>query len=54
MVCDACRTLNVLVTGVAAANVPLPAWLAVIEHTPTDTSVTFTPDTVQIAAELLP
>ena len=27
---------------------PFPAWLAVIEHVPTATSVTVVPDTVQI------
>ena len=30
-----------------------PACDAVIEHTPTDTSVTLVPETVQIAVELL-
>ena len=46
-------TLNVLITGVAAANEAFPGWLAVIEHTPADTSVTLEPDTVQTAVELL-
>ena len=53
MVCVLCSTLNVCVTGVAAGNVPLPAWLAVMEHVPTESNVTEEPDTVQIAGELL-
>ena len=40
-------TLNVLVTGVAAAKLPLPGCVAVIEHTPTETSVAEDPLTVQ-------
>ena len=46
-------TLNVLVTKAAAAKVALPACEPVIEHTPTETSVTLAPDAVQTAAELL-
>jgi hypothetical protein len=35
MVCDPIATWNVCVIGVAAAKVvPLPGWLAVIEHVP--------------------
>ena len=40
-------TKNVCVTGVAGAYVELPAWLAVIEHVPSVSSVTVAPDTVQ-------
>ena len=46
-------TLNVFVTGVAAAKLPVAPCDAVIEHKPTDTSVTLEPDTVQTADELL-
>ena len=38
---------NVCVTGVAAAKVVLPGWLAVIEQVPGATSVTVTPWTAQ-------
>ena len=51
--CVPCSTLNVLVTGAAAAKVALPACEAVMEQTPAETSVTLAPDTVQIALELL-
>ena len=47
-------TLNVWVTGVAAAKLALPGWFAVIEQTPTETSVTLDPATVQTGVELLP
>jgi hypothetical protein len=47
IVCALPETMNVRVTGVAAAQVALPAWLAVIEQVPAVASVTFTPDTVQ-------
>ena len=47
-------TLNVRVTGVAAAKLALPAWFAVIEQIPTETSVTLELATVQTAGELLP
>ena len=46
-------TLNVLVTGVAAAKFAFPACEAVMEQTPTETSVTLVPETVQIAPELV-
>ena len=36
-------------TGVAAAYVAFPGWLAVIEHAPPATIVTVVPDTVQTA-----
>ena len=45
--------LKVLVTGLAAAKLALPVWFAVIEQTPTVTSVTDAPVTVQIEVELL-
>ena len=53
IVCVPCSTLNVLVTGAAAAKVALPACEAVMEQTPAETSVTLAPDTVQIPLELL-
>ena len=46
-------TLNVLVTGVAATKLALPACDAVIEQMPAVTSVTLEAATVQTAAELL-
>ena len=46
-------TLNVLITGVAAAKLPLPGWVAVIEQTPTETNVAEAPDTVQTAGVVL-
>ncbi len=49
-----CVTLNVWVTAVAALKFVSPAWVAVIEQIPTETSVTELPDTVQTAALLLP
>ena len=45
-------TLNVLITVAAAAKVTLPACEPVMEQTPTETSVTLAPDTVQTAGEL--
>ena len=48
-----CVTLNVLITGVAAAKVPLPGWVAVIEQTPKETNVAEVPDTVQTAGVVL-
>ena len=42
--------MNEFVTGVAAANPALPAWLAVILHVPAATSVTVLPLTVQMLA----
>ena len=46
-------TLNVLITGVAATKLPLPGWVAVIEQTPTETSVAEPPDTVHTAGVVL-
>ena len=46
-------TLNIRVTGGAAAKLPLPAWLAVIEQLPTATSTAFDPLMVQIEVVLL-
>ena len=46
-------TLNVLITGAAATKLPLPGWVAVIEQTPTETSVAEVPDTVQTAGVVL-
>ena len=48
-----CVTLNVLITGVAATKLPLPGWVAMIEQTPTETSVAELPDTVQTAGVVL-
>ncbi len=49
MVC-VCRTVKDWGTGVAAAKVPLPAWLAVIEHVPAVRIVTVATLTVQTAS----
>ena len=46
-------TLKVRVTDVAAEKLAFPACAAVMEQIPTESSVTLTPDTVQIGAELL-
>jgi hypothetical protein len=43
-------TMNVWVTGIAAAYTEFPAWLAVIEQTPTAMMVTMLPDTVHTPA----
>ena len=53
IVCAPLSTLNVLVTGVAAKKLALPACDAVIEQMPAVTSVTLEAATVQTAAELL-
>ena len=46
------NTVKVCVTGVAAAYVVLPVWLAVIEHVPSVNSVTVAADNVQIVGLL--
>jgi hypothetical protein len=45
--CGTAVTWKVRVTSAAAAYVPLPACVAVIEQVPTETSVTLVPETVQ-------
>jgi hypothetical protein len=49
IVSDAGLTVKAWVTGVAAAKLALPAWLAVMEHDPAATIVTVLPATVQTA-----
>lgn len=49
MVCAAVNTWNDCTTGVAAAKLPLPAWLAETVHVPADTKVSAVPATVQTA-----
>ena len=52
IVCALPVTVNVCVTAGAAAQVELPSWVAVIEHVPSVSSVTVTPDTVHTAVLL--
>ena len=49
-VCEACDSVKLLVTDVAAAKAPLPAWLAVTLQVPAETSVSVLPLTVQTGA----
>jgi hypothetical protein len=44
IVCGSSMTLKLWTTGVAAAKVAFPAWLAVMEHVPSDTSVRYPDD----------
>ena len=48
IVCDALSTEKDWVTVTAAANTPLPSWLASIAHWPAPISVTVLPDTAHI------